>query len=375
MQLTIKALFLATAGPASVFAKQDTTFVSTIRALKEARKLQFDDFIASDDGTAFLEGFTDELINNITSGLFAGMNMTGGTQDFGSGFNDVFNATFSPNGTLPPGFEDMLAGLMNNITNVMGDLMNNITGVLTEGLMGGFDNLFNATFSPNNTLPPGFEDMMGDLTNNITGVLTEGLVGGSLMGFENMTMGELGCPDTCPAEICASMSEDNSTEPDEKVVMDVCNAGTLKSCFMGMGFTLLCDMICADETNSAFMDDAEDVCSLCKFADCCDGENTYEMCKHLVPSDTTETGSTLTPDTLPETATDASTEDEVNNTNAEDGNTEDSGEDVEGGNIEEHDDHDEGDHAHTENFSNTAGAHFIATATSVVSIGMLLAVI
>ena len=337
MQLTIKALFLATAGPASVFAKQDTTFVSTIRALKEARKLQFDDFIASDDGTAFLEGFTDELINNITSGLFAGMNMTGGTQDFGSGFNDVFNATFSPNGTLPPGFEDMLAGLMNNITNVMGDLMNNITGVLTEGL-----------------------------------------VGGSLMGFENMTMGELGCPDTCPAEICASMSEDNSTEPDEKVVMDVCNAGTLKSCFMGMGFTLLCDMICADETNSAFMDDAEDVCSLCKFADCCDGENTYEMCKHLVPSDTTETGSTLTPDTLPETATDAtgaSTEDEVNNTNAEDGNTEDSGEDNEGGNIEEHDDHDEGDHAHTENFSNTAGAHFIATATSVVSIGMLLAVI
>ena len=209
-------------------------------------------------------------------------------------------------------------------------------------------------------------------------------------------MPDMICPDTCPASICDSMTTE--TAPTEEDLASTCAAGTTMGCFPGMN--LICGGLCAegaDLTGPGWnAEGIESTCGVCDFLTCCDGVNTYDSCKALLPAEAfagmgsatgTETGATAPSETVatdaPETGATAPAETvatdapETGGTVATDQDGEDEDHDE-----EQHDDHDGHDHGEDEDEPdelldepdsddvNAASSHLISAFVSVVSIGL-----
>jgi hypothetical protein len=175
---------------------------------------------------------------------------------------------------------DIFAGLFNGS---FPDIMNGtdaMTAEMLEGLFGGngtdFLGLFNSTDF-------GFPDFMGG-DSNYTDFMG---MGGMDQGFGDMSF--LTCPDACDAEVCEVFSPENTVGPDMDVLSDACDAGIIKECSYAV--SVVCVPVCGGNSdlpldmlglNESMVDD---ICSLCSFLDCCDGVNTFETCKSILPDE------------------------------------------------------------------------------------------
>ncbi|KAL7514278.1 hypothetical protein ACHAXN_011474 [Cyclotella atomus] len=300
------------------------------------------------------------------------------------------------NSTFGSNFTDMMGGGM-NFTDMMGGGMPE--GAVPFDLNGTLDALANATTD----LLAGFnttalEGIDMNSTEGLTQEQLEGIFGSNLTdllgGLSNMTMptgfgftmptgmGMDTCPDTCPPELCPEALTAEGAIPDEHVIADSCDAGTIGTCFAGM--EMICGFLCGDEPVdlSAFglnlttlgVDDSmlEMQCVVCKLLECCDGTNSYaDTCSAHTAAILGGDAAAGTGATPAAGSTVAATTDGAD---AADG--EDTEHDDEDGHDHEHDDEDGHDHEDDakdalEGGDSAASGQFISTVASAASIVLL----
>lgn len=320
-------------------------FIAKSATAKEGRDLQIENIFDSVNASA-VGGLADSL-----GGAVSGLNAT----SLEGIPTDAFNMTDAFAGVAEE-LESALGGLMEgaNATALQGLDLNSTDGLSQEQL----ESIFG-----------------GNITDVLGGLAPEGIPeGGGFTDFfgtmpTDMMM-DMGCGETCPAELCATNNIDSDAIPDEQVVSDACDAGTLKDCYMGTD--MICSLMCGEggldlaalspELSSGVDESGvESLCTMCTLLDCCDGTNTFaDTCKThfdamvaLAPtSGTSTTGAT-------EAATDSGA------TGDED--------------MDEHDDHDGHDHDEDTDALEGDDAGDSATGVkvgfavaSIVSVGLVL---
>jgi hypothetical protein len=318
------------------------------------RNLQFDNVFgavanATGINATALEGIDLNSTEGLTTEQLEGI--------FGMNYTDMMGGGM-PEGAVPFDLNSTIDGLVNATTDFMSGL--NLTGIDLNSTEGLTTEQLEGIFGSN------FTDMMGGLPEGMT----------MPTGFGMMPTMPMACPDTCPAELCPAALAGEDVVPDEQVVADSCDAGTINTCFSSM--EMVCGSLCGEEAldlsalgidlASLGLDEGklESQCHFCKLLECCDGTNTY------ADSCSAHASALLEGGLIGATGTGAATTTEGEDTEAA---TTTDGEDT------EHDDEDGHDHDEEEDTDvedalegddSAANGQLISTVASIVSVGLLI---